>query len=66
MWLAFGCELREKGDELICCAAASSYYIDPTLVDELLHFVAHLLGCLVVLSHGVGESCVGVDGDVVW
>ena len=44
-------------------SAASANHVDQAFFEERSHFLHHHLGCLVVFSHAVGESRVGMHSN---
>ena len=49
----------------LCSTTASSNDVDQFLVDILLDFGSHLLGCLVVLPQTVGKSSIGIGTYII-
>ena len=58
-------ERHVAGNEIGCSAAASAHDVDESFVDKLLYLRCHGLRCLVVESHGVGQSGVGVSTNII-
>ena len=64
MRLIFFGFLGKGSDKLRCGSATSADNVDEPLFHKHLHFTGHLLSRLVVLSHGVGQSGIGIDADI--
>ena len=55
-----------EADELIGGATTASDNVYEAFVNEFGHLRGHRFGSLVIETHGVGKTGVGVTGDVVW
>ena len=47
-------------------ATAAAHDIHQALISKTSDTLRHLLGCLVIATHSIGNTCIGVCGDIVW
>ena len=55
-----------EADEGIGGATATANDVYEAFVNKLSHLRGHRFGSLVVETHGIGKTGIGVTGDVIW